>query len=142
MALLCLSIYFSLFIYFFVLFCFSDFPDVFVPKPEEEISERNGSITLECLVKAVPDCNIYSWTHVAPDNKTKVKEYAGNVENNVLRLSLNDISYMDSGMYICSVSNGVEDYQTHNLFATKDIHLLVKGLYTIHTVLLRLKVTP
>ena len=116
---------------------FSDFPDVFIPKPKGEITERNGSIALECFVKAVPDCNIYSWTHFAPDNVTKVQEYGGINKHGVLRLQLNDISYMDTGLYICNVSNGIKDYRTYESFATNDLHLVVKGLYRLFLALIR-----
>ena len=107
----------------------SDFPDVLITDPRGEITEANVSITLWCLPNALPNIyTFYNWIHLAPDNKTKIQEYTGINDSNSSQLILQDLSYMDSGIYRCSVSNGIVDYQTNDSVATKNLRLLVKGL--------------
>ena len=99
-------------------FYISDFPDVNV-KTENETDE---SISFLCSAKGEPDTYTFAdWIHIAPDFHTIIEHYVGKVSRGQNSLRLQNVSYQDSGLYKCNVTNTVEDYKTGNIFAIKNV---------------------
>ena len=84
--------------------------------------ETDESVSFLCTVKGEPDIYTFAdWIHIAPDLQTVIEHYSGEVRGGQNRLRLQSVTYQDSGLYICNVTNTVKDYKTGNLFAIKDL---------------------
>ena len=83
-------------------------------------------MTIECTAKGEPEAIFYDIKHLAP-NRVKVRDLPGTKATTKQAVALNNLSFMDSGIYICTVSNGIENYVTHDLNATDEVSVVVKG---------------
>ena len=98
-----------------------------------DITEGDRNVLLVCSATGEPHSYAFaSWIHYAPagihNGQTKIREFASTMtETNKAYLVFPNIRYMDSGVYECSVSNGISNYQTGKVFATVQRSLLVKG---------------
>ena len=102
-------------------YCFgniSDFPDVNV----KTTNETDKSVWFLCSAKGEPDTYTFAdWIHIAPDLQTVIEHYTGEVNGGQNRLQLQNMTYQDSGLYRCNVTNRVQDYKTGTIFAIKDL---------------------
>ena len=83
-------------------------------------------MTIECTAKGEPEATFYNITHLSP-NRVKIRDLPGREETEKQVVDLSSLSFMDSGIYICTVSNGIENYITHDLNATDEVSVVVKG---------------
>ncbi|VDI07333.1 Hypothetical predicted protein [Mytilus galloprovincialis] len=84
--------------------------------------------TLQCKVSGVPDTYSYSkWLHYTYSNEI-IRTLHGQSNGTLLLPYDNpdDLTYEDSGIYICNVTNNITD-QEGNLWQTGRIHVIVKG---------------
>ena len=87
----------------------SDPPDVAIALMNEDPHD----IILKCLADGEPPNYTFDrWIHIAPDQTTEIQRYTGNVKGGENMLVLKNATYMDSGYYICNVSNGVSTSTT------------------------------
>ena len=85
-------------------------------------NETDESVSFLCSAKGEPDTYTFAdWIHRAPDLNTVIGRYPGEVSGEQNRLQLQNLTYQDSGLYSCKVTNTVEDYKTGNIFAIKDV---------------------
>ena len=104
-----------------------DFPDVNIYKVgNAETSEMDFNMTIECTATGEPEAIFYDITHMTT-NRVKVRDLTGRKETEKLVVDLNSLSFMDSGIYICTVSNRIANYITHELNATDEVSVVVKG---------------
>lgn len=102
------------------------FPDVAVFL--ENGTRDDESVTFLCTATGEPaEYTFYSWVHIAPDKITHIQTYDGSASGNKNRLTLPDLSYMDSGTYRCNVTNTVKDFSTDSFYATNEIIFTKKG---------------
>ena len=94
------------------------------------IREGDVNVVLLCVAKGEPQNYTFAkWKHFAPGGMTMVQEYTSTLTNNgEAYLIFRNISYMDSGRYQCSVSNGISDYKTGNSFVTSNTFQTVRGI--------------
>ena len=110
-----------------------DFPDVSIyTVGNGATSERNLSLTIECTSQGEPQAVFYDITHLAP-NGVKVRDLPGNKGSGKQVVNLDSLSFMDSGIYICTVSSGIENYLTKALNATDEVNVTVKGKFYFHS---------
>ena len=85
-------------------------------------------MTLECTAKGEPEAIFYGITHLTP-NRVKIRDLPGRKETEKKVIDLTSLSFMDSGIYICTVSNGIQNYITQELNATDEVSVVVKGKF-------------
>lgn len=104
--------------------------------PDVAISQLNGTILMEgdeniillCLADGEPSNYTFgNWIQYAPDGATKIKEHsAEKYGNGIVSLTFPNSSYMDSGIFVCNVSNGISD-KKGLLVAITNATQVVKG---------------
>lgn len=104
-------------------------PDIKLTQMNGTIREGDSNVVLLCSAKGEPQNYTFAkWIHFAPDGKTMIQEHSSTLINNgEAYLIFRNISYMDSGKYQCSVSNGISDYKTGNTFVTSNTDQIVLG---------------
>lgn len=69
---------------------------------------RGNNITLKCLARGEPEQYTFDkWLHVAPDNYTEIETLVGKQNKGENILVLKNVTYMDSGIYVCRVTNNI-----------------------------------
>ena len=93
------------------------------------LPETATNVMLLCSAVGEPQDYYFSkWIQYAPDGLTKVSEYeSSHIKNGNAFLAFESVSYMNSGIYHCFVSNGIEDFKTGNIVATNSTSQIVKG---------------
>ena len=112
-----------------IIFSSSDHPDIKLTQMNGTIREGDVNVVLLCAAKGEPQTYTFAkWIHFAPGGMTMIQEYTSTLINNgEAYLIFRNISYMDSGRYQCSVSNGISDYKTGDIFVTSNTDQTVKG---------------
>ena len=84
------------------------------------MNEDPHDIILKCLADGEPPNYTFDrWIHIGPNGTTEIQRYTGNVKGSENMLVLKNVTYMDSGYYICRVSNGVSTSTIQH----KEIHV-------------------
>ena len=93
--------------------------------------EAGSTLELFCSANGEADkLHFRNWIHIGPDKMTKIQEYEAELlTNTTSRLLRDNVTYMDSGLYICSACNGVEDIPTGATAAKDEVYIWVKGNY-------------
>ena len=93
--------------------------------------EAGESLELTCSASGDPAfMSFRKWLRIAPDLWTHVQEYEShNTSDTIATLFLHDLTYRDSGVYVCVVCNGVENFETGATAARAEIYIVVKGIY-------------
>lgn len=106
---------------------FSDPPDVSVTTETVDFF-RGNNITLKCLARGEPEQYTFDkWLHVAPDNYTEIETLVGKQNKGENILVLKNVTYMDSGIYVCRVTNNITIGTIK--FGKADKQISVKGNY-------------
>lgn len=114
-------------------FCF---PWAFSDPPDADITLQNEDtrdITLKCLANGEPQNYTFEqWVHIAPDRTTEIQRYSGQVNGGENTLILKNVTYMDSGVYTCKVSNPISASTSHVGIDDIEIHVAGEGACLVY----------
>ena len=116
-----------------VIITFADAPSVTIVY--DNVTEDDPSVSLNCLAVGYPSLStFYEWKHVWLKGNTEIRRLKGLTsetgdENHFTLPNLEDsLTYQDSGIYTCSVTNGIPDLNG-TLIQTAQIALSVLCMY-------------
>lgn len=89
--------------------------------------KSNRPRSIECEVSGVPDTYNFSWSHYT-SNKQLVRMFNRRSDRKLIlpEGDANDLLYEDSGIYVCNVTNGIED-ESGKLWQKGEIKVVVEG---------------
>ena len=64
---------------------------------------------------------------MAPDRTTEIQRYLGNVNGSENTLVIRNVTYMDSGVYICKVANNISTSTAQFGRYDKEVHISGKS---------------
>lgn len=94
--------------------------------------ERNRPRIIECEVSGEPNTYKFSWSHYTNNNQL-VRTFDSSSDRNLIlpEGDSNDLLYEDSGVYVCSVTNGITD-ESGELWQKGKIQVVVEGKFANH----------